>query len=229
MRRYTKLCRMIARGITAFGGTTPLSAIINAIRGQYQLRKRWRANRTRQPGESEEGDGALSLAKIREMAAESRCPFSIKLVGTALGSRGTAGSYRLRPTMRTFRRSTLCVLSLALSTPLRWRAVGRSSRLRTSPAYLLVEGSSTGTQWWLWPACCCGEHLTRRGRTSKRSSGTWTRQWCLAKLCNTGLHSMLSVWRGCERKLTSFFRLPVLNSWTKPSVAALLASARCPL
>ena len=79
MRRNTKFSRMITRGISASGGTTPRSAIITAIRQQYKLRKRWRANRTRQPNESEEGEGAFSLAKIREMAAEGRCLFSIEI------------------------------------------------------------------------------------------------------------------------------------------------------
>ena len=36
------------------------------------------ANRTRQPGASEEGEGALSLAKIREIAAEGRCTDATK-------------------------------------------------------------------------------------------------------------------------------------------------------
>ena len=72
---------LITHGIVASGGTTPRSAIITAIREQYKLRKRWRANRTRQYGESAEGDGTLTLAKIREMAAEGRCPCSIKAGG----------------------------------------------------------------------------------------------------------------------------------------------------
>ena len=59
MKRYTKLCRIITHGITSSGGTTPRAALITAIREQYKLRKRWRANSTRQPGESEEGEGTL--------------------------------------------------------------------------------------------------------------------------------------------------------------------------
>ena len=78
LRRYTGLCRMLTHCIVASGGTTPRSAIITAIREPYKLRKRWRADRTRQPGESEEGDGVLTLDKMREMAEEGRCPFSIK-------------------------------------------------------------------------------------------------------------------------------------------------------
>ena len=69
---------MITHGIVASGGTTPRSAIITAIREQHKLRKRWWLNRSRQPGESLEGEGTLALAKIRDMAAEGRCPSSIK-------------------------------------------------------------------------------------------------------------------------------------------------------
>ena len=54
---------MIAHGIVASGGTTPRSAVMTVIREQYKLRKRWRLNRTRQYGESPEGEGALTLAK----------------------------------------------------------------------------------------------------------------------------------------------------------------------
>ena len=81
MKRYTKLCRIITHGITSSGGTTPRAALITAIREQYKLRKRWRANSTRQPGESEEGEGTLSLEVIKEMAREGRCPVSIKIGG----------------------------------------------------------------------------------------------------------------------------------------------------
>ena len=70
---------MITHGITSSGGTTPRSAIITAIREQYKLRKRWRLNRTRQPGESEEGDGVHTVDRLKEMAGEGRYPTSIRL------------------------------------------------------------------------------------------------------------------------------------------------------
>ena len=51
------------------------------MREQYKLRKRWRTNRTRQPGESEDGDGVLTLDRIKEMALDGRCRTSVRLRG----------------------------------------------------------------------------------------------------------------------------------------------------
>ena len=79
MKRYTKLCRIITHGITSSGSSTPRAALIAAIREQYKFRIRWRANRTRLPDESGDGDGKLSLQVIKEMAREGRCPVWNKL------------------------------------------------------------------------------------------------------------------------------------------------------
>ena len=128
MKRYTQLCRIITHGITSSGSSTPRAALIAAIREQYKFRIRWRANRTRLPDESGDGDGKLSLQVIKEMAREGRCPVWNKIGCCSPWFPKTRWDVPDEDEYMDSPRSISSVLWLALSMQLQSMTVGRTSR-----------------------------------------------------------------------------------------------------